>query len=148
MVLYAPMVQINFQASDLPASTTTASTTLATTRTTASTSQQTSTSAADNSVGKGSSGLSNGAKVGLGVGLGLGAAFLLAFAGFIYYYRRSKRSQIAISSELPNNEIAEETPKVKKVPGQVYEMGDYYAPAELPGDNHEGEHLQTASRFA
>ncbi|KAL7910726.1 hypothetical protein GGI35DRAFT_321595 [Trichoderma velutinum] len=150
MVLYAPMFQINFQASDLPASTTTASSTLstATTRTTSSTSKQTTTSAADNSVGVGSPGLSNGAKVGLGVGIGLGVAFLLAFAGFIYYYRRSKKGQI-VSSELPNNEVSEaQTPKVKKLPGQVYEMGDYYAPAELPGDNHEGEHLQTASRFA
>ncbi|KAK4072707.1 uncharacterized protein Triagg1_5752 [Trichoderma aggressivum f. europaeum] len=136
IVLLAPMFQINFQATDLPASTTTAATTLstATTRTTSSTIQQTSTSAADNSVGKGSSGLSDGAKVGLGVGLGLGAAFLLAFAGFIYYYRRSKRSQIPVSSELPSNEVSEaaETPKVKTLPGQVYEMGDYQAPAELP----------------
>ncbi|KAL6696542.1 hypothetical protein J3F84DRAFT_299931 [Trichoderma pleuroticola] len=134
VVLRAPMFQINFQASDLPASTTTASTTLstATTRTTSSTIQQTST--ADNSLGKGSSGLSNGAKVGLGVSIGLGAAFLLAFAGFIYYYRRARRSQIPIGSELANNEISEaaDTPKVKTLPGQVYEMEDYQAPAELP----------------
>ncbi|KAL7938640.1 hypothetical protein V8C35DRAFT_288748 [Trichoderma chlorosporum] len=150
MVLYAPMFQLNFQSTDLPASTTATRTTLSTSsRQTSSESQQTTSSAADNSTGTNSSaGLSSGAKVGLGVGLGLGIAFLLAFSAFIFYYRRSKRGT-PLRSELADTEVPQvtEDPKVKKAPGQVYEMGDYYAPVELPGDNHEGEHQQSAQRY-
>ncbi|KAL7951688.1 hypothetical protein V8C42DRAFT_304868 [Trichoderma barbatum] len=158
MMLFAPMIQINFQSTDLPGSTTAGTTTqptsnTATTRTTSSPAQQSKTSAADNddTASKSSGGLSGGAKVGLGVGIGLGVAFLLAFSAFIYYYRRSRRIQLPLGSELPNSEISEveEGPKIKKSPAQVYEMGDYYAPAELPGDDHGGDYLgRSASRFA
>ncbi|UKZ76498.1 hypothetical protein TrVFT333_004204 [Trichoderma virens FT-333] len=120
MVLYAPMFQLNFQSSDLPASTTTASTTstsnTATTRTTSSTSQQTTTSGADNGAAiNPSSGLSNGAKVGLGVGLGLGVAFLLAFAAFIYYYRRSKKLKSLWVANLrtPKFPTSQKVPRLK-----------------------------------
>ncbi|PTB69063.1 hypothetical protein BBK36DRAFT_1192995 [Trichoderma citrinoviride] len=149
MMLYAPMFQLNFQASDLPASTT-----ASTTEPTSSSSPSSSTSSAPDNDGASHSagGLSSGAKVGLGVGLGLGIAFLLAFAGFIYYYRRSRRVQLPLGSELPNSEVSEaahDSPKVVKPQSQVYEMGDYYAPAELPGDGHGGDHGgQNASRFA
>lgn len=46
-----------------------------------------------------------------------------------------------LGSELPDTEISEaaEGPKVVKSPAQVYEMGDYHAPAELPGDGHGGD---------
>ncbi|RFU78229.1 hypothetical protein TARUN_3986 [Trichoderma arundinaceum] len=131
MILYAPMFQLNFQASDLPATTTASS----------STSSQSSTSAADDDgSANSSSGLSSGAKIGLGVGLGLGVAFLLAFAAFIFYYRRSKRNQLSLGSELPNNQVSEadESSTLKPSPAPLYEMGIYRAPAELVGDNPEG----------
>ncbi|TFB06535.1 hypothetical protein CCMA1212_000555 [Trichoderma ghanense] len=140
MMLFAPMFQLNFQASDLPASTT-ASTTRPSP--TASSSQQSTTSAADGDrTSKSSGGLSSGARVGLGVGIGLGVAFLLALSGFVYYYRRSRRVQLPLGGELHDNEVSEaaDSPKVVKSPAQVYEMGDYYAPAELPGDGHGGDH--------
>ncbi|KAL7799240.1 hypothetical protein V8C37DRAFT_399059 [Trichoderma ceciliae] len=144
LVLYAPMFQLNFQATDLPASTTTTSTapsTSGTTATTTSPNQQSTTSVADNDTSsKSSGGLSSGAKIGLGVGIGLGVAFILSFIAFIYYYRRSRRAQSPLGSELPNNQVSEvnEVPKIKQSPAQVYEMGTYHAPVELHGDNLEG----------
>ncbi|KAM0265598.1 hypothetical protein ACHAQJ_000030 [Trichoderma viride] len=138
MVLYAPMVQLNFHASDLPVSTTASS---ASSTTTSPSSQQSTTSAADNNtVSKSSGGLSSGAKVGLGVGLGLGVAFLLAFSAFIYYYRRARNARVPLGSELPNNQVPEvdQGPKIKQSPAQVYEMGVYHAPAELPGNIVQG----------
>lgn len=144
MMLFAPMFQLNFQASDLPASTTASTTRPSSTPSSTSSGEQSTTSAADNNDGstsKSSGGLSSGARVGLGVGIGLGIAFLLAFSGFLYYYRRSRRVQLPLGSELPDTEISEaaEGPKVVKSPAQVYEMGDYHAPAELPGDGHGGD---------
>lgn len=139
MVLFAPMFQLNFQASDLPASTTASTTRPSST----STSTPSTTSAADDDkTSKSSGGLSSGARVGLGVGIGLGIAFLLAFAGFIYYYRRSRRVQLPLGGEFHHTEVSEaaDSPKVVKSPAQVYEMGDYHAPAELPGDGHGGDH--------
>lgn len=43
-----------------------------------------------------------------------------------------------IGSELPNNEVAEagEGPKYKPTPPQVYEMGEYQHPVELPGEHN------------
>lgn len=137
MVLYAPMFQLNFHASDLPASTT-ASSTASNTGSSSSTASET--GSGNDTSSKSSGGLSSGAKVGLGVGLGLGIAFLLAFGAFIYYYRRSKNAGVPLGSELPNNQISveEPTPKIKQSPGQIYEMGVYHAPAELPGNAVEG----------
>ncbi|KAL6897193.1 hypothetical protein GGI43DRAFT_385808 [Trichoderma evansii] len=136
MVLFAPMFQLNFHASDLPASTT-ASSTASNTGTQSSTASET----GNGTSSKSSGGLSDGAKIGLGVGIGLGVAFLLAFGAFIYYYRRSKNRTMPLGSELPNNQISvveDEPPKIKQSPGQVYEMGVYHAPAELPGNVIEG----------
>lgn len=124
MVLFAPMIQLNFQESDLPASTTASS-------------SASETGSGNNTSSKSSGGLSNGAKIGLGVGIGLGVAFLLAFGAFIYYYRRSKNRAMSLGSELPTNQtsvVEDEPPKVKQSPGQIYEMGGYHAPAELPGN--------------
>ncbi|KAL7899547.1 hypothetical protein HDV63DRAFT_315749 [Trichoderma sp. SZMC 28014] len=135
MTLYAPMFQLNFHESDLPASTTASSTTSST----SSSASETGTGTGNTS--KSSGGLSNGAKVGLGVGISLGVAFLLAFGAFIYYYRRSRRNAVPLRSELPNNQLSTEnpqTPKIKQSPGQIYEMGVYHAPAELPGNVVEG----------
>ncbi|KAL6875148.1 hypothetical protein J3F83DRAFT_713051 [Trichoderma novae-zelandiae] len=144
MVLFAPMFQLNFQASDLPASTTASTTESSSSESTAASSnRQSTTSAADDGAAPESAGgLSSGARVGLGVGIGLGVAFLLAFSGFVYYYRRSRRVQMPLGSGFANGEVSEvaESPKVVKSPAQVYEMGDYYAPAELPGDGHGGDH--------
>ncbi|PTB44215.1 uncharacterized protein TrAFT101_002775 [Trichoderma asperellum] len=134
MVLYAPMFQLNFHSSDLATSTTTSSTASSTASETGS---------GNGTSSKSSGGLSDGAKIGLGVGIGLGVAFLLAFGAFIYYYRRSRHNAMPIGSELPNNQISVEdptpkTPNIKQSPGQVYEMGEYHAPAELPGNPIEG----------
>ncbi|PON28782.1 hypothetical protein TGAM01_v202629 [Trichoderma gamsii] len=135
MILYAPMFQLNFHESDLPASTTASSTASSTS------SSASETGSGNGTSSKSSGGLSNGAKIGLGVGIGLGVAFLLAFGAFIYYYRRSRNNAVPLGSELPNNQISVEdpqTPKIKQSPGQIYEMGVYHAPAELPGSVIEG----------
>lgn len=136
------MFQLNFHESDLPATTT------------ASTASSTSSSASETGSGNGTSskssgGLSNGAKIGLGVGIGLGVAFLLAFGAFIYYYRRSRNNAVPLGSELPNNQISVEDPQtpqmIKQSPGQIYEMGVYHAPAELPGNVLEGGYQDNPS---
>ncbi|KAH6605811.1 hypothetical protein Trco_004964 [Trichoderma cornu-damae] len=142
VVLFAPMFQLNFQASDLPASTTATSaastTSFTSSAATNTSSQQSTTSAADGGSSSNSSGgLSSGAKVGLGVGISFGVIITIALFSLIFYYRRSKRAQLPSESEFPNNQGPEayQAPKMKQSPGQVYEMGVYHAPAELPSDN-------------
>ncbi|KAM0460845.1 hypothetical protein ACHAPV_001122 [Trichoderma viride] len=145
MILYAPMFQLNFHESDLPASTTASSTASSTS------SSASETGSGNGTSSKSSGGLSDGAKIGLGVGIGLGVAFLLAFGAFIYYYRRSRNNAVPLGSELPNNQISVEhpqTPKIKKSPGQIYEMGVYYAPAELPGNVIEGGYQDSPQESA
>ncbi|KAK1248606.1 hypothetical protein MKX08_006826 [Trichoderma sp. CBMAI-0020] len=141
--LYAPMIQLNFQASDLSTSTTASSTASPTASSPAS-----ETGTGNGTSSKSSGGLSNGAKVGLGVGLGLGVALLLAFGAFIYYYRRSRNNAVALRSELPSNQPSVEvppTPTIKQSPGQLYEMGEYHAPVELPGNLMGGSYQDNPS---
>ncbi|EHK44158.1 hypothetical protein TRIATDRAFT_300470 [Trichoderma atroviride IMI 206040] len=91
MTLYAPMFQLNFHESDLPASTTSSSAS-------STSSSPSETSSGNGTLSKSSGGLSNGAKIGLGVGIGLGVAFLLAFGAFIYYYRRSRNNAVPLGN--------------------------------------------------
>ncbi|KAB5571782.1 hypothetical protein GE09DRAFT_642321 [Coniochaeta sp. 2T2.1] len=123
-VLFAPLYQLNFRASDVPAETTSApeptqetSTTPLTLPTTgipsATSSLSSSSTSASPSAGAGrgggeaptgsptsppnpSTGLSTGAKAGIGVGVTLGAILFLALA--IFLFRRSKRNNTSTSS--------------------------------------------------
>jgi hypothetical protein len=123
-VLFAPLYQLNFQASDVPAKATTTSTpsssltstplTLPTTGipSPTSSSSPSSSSPASSGAGNGTSatgisasptapadsqnGLSSGAKAGIGVGVALGALLLITLA--IFFFRIRKRKQEAATS--------------------------------------------------
>ncbi|CAM1508923.1 Fc.00g026620.m01.CDS01 [Cosmosporella sp. VM-42] len=133
MTLYAPLFQLVFQPTDLPATETSA-----TTSTDVSATTSTGSAAAETSSSKSDSGMSTGAKIGIGVGVGLGAVILLAaLAGWFLWRKRSKANSAA---ELGTSEdrLAAES---KQTPSQghisaISELSPVTRPVELPASQY------------
>ncbi|KAF3025101.1 hypothetical protein E8E14_014591 [Neopestalotiopsis sp. 37M] len=133
----APLFQLNFQSSDLPA-TMTGSITISTDANTSSTSTPAETGS------PAGEGLSTGAKAGIGAGVGVAAVALIG-ALLFFLLRRRKRTptaELAAQSE-PTEAPATEAPK-QELPGQQprhnvpAELQVNLVPSELPGNHPPG----------
>jgi hypothetical protein len=105
VVMYAPMIQLNFKSTDLPA--TTNSTTVASSSSTSSGTSTTSLAAATSH--STSHGLSSGVKAGIGVGVTFGALAVIGLlAWFILWHRRAtlaaRQQRPAVGPELHGRE--------------------------------------------
>lgn len=133
----APLFQLNFQSSDLPA-TMTGSITISTDANTSSTSTPAETGS------PAGEGLSTGAKAGIGAGVGVATVALIG-ALLFFLLRRRKRTptaELAAQSE-PTEAPATEAPK-QELPGQQprhnvpAELQVNLVPSELPGNHSPG----------
>jgi LPXTG-motif cell wall-anchored protein len=118
--MYAPMIQINWQSSDLPTtSTSTSGTSSASSRT------------SQTSIAQASSKLSTGAEAGIGVGVALGV-IAIGIISWVLYRRRRKQEYVAAAGHSPTAEIGG---------SGIYEMGKRGRndPIELPDNtSHNG----------
>ncbi|KAF7562460.1 hypothetical protein G7046_g1683 [Stylonectria norvegica] len=129
ITVFAPLIQLNRRAVDLPSSTE-ASTTSGSQRTTGTataTSTSTSTSATSQATSGSSSsgGLSVGAQAGIGVGAGLVGLALIAAA--VLFWRRRRKTYTASPTEEPKYEVPGQETHPVELPGT-----QRYAPSELP----------------
>ncbi|CAM1500614.1 Fc.00g097760.m01.CDS01 [Cosmosporella sp. VM-42] len=125
MTLRAPMIQLNFQSTDISTSTSTASST-------------SSTSSPSPTNDSSDSGLSSGAKIGIGVGVGLGGLLLLAgLIWFILKRRKARMTTVDDYSPVPPRDSAIKYGPPSELDSRgMVELDVNSPPIELPAENH------------